>query len=131
MRPCHTCFRIRARARAIEFSIARSLFTFGQVPVLPAFGPHHIRHFSIQESDIGKIAPRPPQISLSVSLAGDAAVREHETERLKVIGRSGRYVSTFSTVNITSFEPSGGGAENEINMTRDVAVFEILPPTIQ
>src|SRR5437588_540156 len=111
MRPRHAASRICTWAGAIEFSIARSLFTFGQVPVLPAFGPHHIRHFSIQESDIGKIAPRPPQMGLSVSLAGDAAVREHETERLKVIGGSGRDVTTFSTLNITSVEPRGSVGE--------------------
>src|SRR5437588_9545844 len=105
MRPRDAGSWIRAWARAIEFSIARSLFTLRQVPILPTLWPHHARHLSIQKSDVCKVSPRPTEISLHVGLAGNLAVGENETERLIIIGRSGGDVSSFPTMNMAAFEP--------------------------
>src|SRR5438067_10884086 len=58
-------------------------------------------------------------------------MRKYEAKRFIIIGRSGGDVSRLATMNMAAFEPCGCGAEDEINVPGNVAVFEILPATIQ
>jgi hypothetical protein len=70
-------------------------------------------------------------VSDTLGLAIDLAVREYEPERLIVVGRCRRDIAVLQAMNVTTLEPRRGCAEDEIDMTCDIAIFEILPAAIQ
>src|SRR5262249_33911893 len=131
-RPWDARLRLTARPAAVEFGVTRRLFSFRACPVMPAHRPHDFRHFCIQKYCSAVRAPGPAEIRLGGGiLARDFAMREDETERLVGRRRGRRDVSVPQTVNMAILKKSRRGAEDEIHVTRDVAVFKILAAAVE
>src|SRR5437764_8613792 len=129
--PRHTRTRVRARAVAFVLGVACCLLAFGEVPVVPAFGAHDRRHLRVQEGDGRVCAPRAAQVGFYFRRrAGDAAMREDETERL-IVGRGGGgQVAVLQGVYVATLEEGGRRAEDEIHVPFDVTVLEVLPAAV-
>ncbi len=82
-RPFYARRRIRARAGAVEFGVARRLFTCRVPPIVPAGRTNHAGHFRVQKGHAGIGPPWSAQISLHVGIfTGDLAMRKNITERM-------------------------------------------------
>src|SRR5262249_32449912 len=61
--PFHTCTGVCTRSSIAKLCVARGLFTFRLVPVVPSFGANNFRHFGIEKNGARKRSPRTSEIS--------------------------------------------------------------------
>src|SRR5215469_6658185 len=117
-------------ARAVRFVLAVSAGLQSAIPVRPSFECDLFLNVRVIESDCRIIAPRTPKYDLvSVVLAGDLAVQEIIP---RVLGRevlalcSKHYGGIVSRVQFAMIEDRLRVAEDEIHVTFDVAIAEVL-----
>src|SRR5215212_1417973 len=74
-RPRDARRRVRAESPASILRVADGLLALGEVPVVPALGPHDLGHLRVYEHHGGVCAPRASEVSLDPGRsARDAAV---------------------------------------------------------
>jgi len=96
---------------------------------MPARRMNNILHLRIQKNHICIVSPWTAQIGLSAALrlAGNTAIGKHISPPLFLRRRSSRDIAGFQTMNLTSLKKRRPAAENEIAMTRDIAILVIMP----
>src|SRR5262249_2913410 len=129
--PRYTAARICSGSNCTELRIPRRLFTLRLVPIIPTRRPPHSRHFGVQKHHLRKISPGAAQIGFDLGrLAGDPAVRKHES--ILLFGWSGRRSDVAITpgMDMTSLEKCRCSSKDEIHMTRDERILEVLAAAV-
>ncbi len=107
--------------RVPRFAVARRAFALRPIPVVPPFRPNDVRHLGRDECRLRVIAPRAAQIRLRTGRAGHATVRDDEPVALVHRGRGRGDVAIAQDVNVAALKERRCAAEDEIDVTGDVA----------
>src|SRR5262249_34088116 len=122
---------LSAGSRGSRFAVPHGALAVRLVPVVPALGPHGRRHVGLQKRRLREGPPRPPEVGQRVGRAGDPAAGEDESVR-RLARRGGRGdVTVAPDVDTAALEPRRRAAEDEVHVSCDERVFEILAAAIQ
>ena len=130
-RPRRRARRSSTRGQSCRFRRTATSSRAQACPSCASRRAHDVSHLGVQEDDVGEVAPGAAEVGLHGSDSAVTFRGEHEPIRLLGRRRRGGEIAVAPGVEPAALEERRRAAEDEIDMTRDERVFEVVAAAIE